>query len=147
MLSIAGYELDSGRRYDPDTNLWVAQARGGRMQVGLDPLGAETMGDIVAISFAEVGTRVARGEPLATIEAAKFVGPVAAPLSGVLAAVNEAVALEPGVVNGDPLGSWLVELAEVADGQLDRLVSGEASIRAWFEDAVEKFRRMGALAE
>jgi glycine cleavage system H protein len=143
MLTVAGYELDPDRRYDPDTNLWVAA--GG--SIGYDPLGAETTGDIVAISFAPVGTHVARGETLATVEAAKFVGPLSAPVAGTIAAVNDEVLAAPGRINADPLGVWLVELSGIEPADLDRLVSGADAITAWFEAAVERFRSEGALAE
>ncbi len=147
MFNVAGYELAEDRRYDPDTNLWV-QERGGRCaRVGFDPLGAETTGDIVAVSFMPVGTRVARGEPLATVEAAKFVGPLASPIGGTVIATNDDVQAAPGSVNSDPLGAWLVELDDVEDTDLDRLLSREEDVAAWFAGAVERFRREGAIAE
>jgi glycine cleavage system H protein len=146
-FTVAGYELAADRSYDPDTNLWVAALGAERVRVGLDPLGAETAGDIVAVSFTPVATRLARGEPLATIEAAKFVGPLATPVAGTVAAVNDEAAAAPASVSADPLGVWLVELADVDAGDLDRLVRGEDQISAWFEAAVERFRRGGAIAE
>jgi glycine cleavage system H protein len=147
MLTVAGYELATDRAYHPDTNLWVATGTGGRARIGYDPLGAETTGDIVAISFAPIGTRVARGQSLATVEAAKFVGPLAAPVGGTVAAVNDQVASAPATINADPLGSWLVELVDVEDAELAHLISGEEQIAAWFAGAVERFRREGAIAE
>jgi glycine cleavage system H protein len=146
-FTVAGYELAPDRRYDPDSNLWVAEQRAGRVRVGLDPLGAETTGDIVAVSFVPIGTRVTRGDALATVEAAKFVGPLGAPVGGVLLAVNGEVAAAPGKVNADPLAAWLVELGEVDTGDLERLLSGEPAVAHWFAGAVERFRRLGAIAE
>ncbi len=147
MLAVAGYELDASRRYQPETNLWVAERGGGRVRIGYDPLGAETTGDIVAISFAPVGSRLVRGDTFATVEAAKFVGPLAAPVGGTLVAINADVVQAPGRVNVDPLGTWLAELGDVDDVDLDALLTDEASISVWFADAVQRFRREGALAE
>lgn len=148
MLVVAGYTLDLERRYDPGTNLWVAELGDrDRARIGYDPLGAETTGDIVAISFAPIGTALNAGETFATVEAAKFVGPVATPIAGALVAVNERAAAAPGEINADPLGTWLVELADVDTAALDRLLAGEEAIRAWFAAAVERFRREGAIAE
>lgn len=143
MFTVAGYQLDPDHRYDPETNLWVA-ADG---RVGYDPLGAQTAGDIVAISFAPVGAAVARGEPVATVEAAKFVGPLPAPVGGTLAAVNERALAAPASVNADPLAVWLVKLAEIEPADLDRLVCGRDAIAAWFTQAAERFRREGVIAE
>lgn len=145
-FTVAGYELASDRRYDPDTSLWV-QELDGRSRVGFDPLGAETAGDIVAVSFVPVGSRVPRGEPLATVEAAKFVGPLVSPVGGTVSATNDEVQAAPGSVNVDPLGTWLVELEDVDGADLERLLSGEEDVAAWFQGAVERFRREGALAE
>jgi glycine cleavage system H protein len=147
MLTVAGYVLASDRAYDPETNLWVATREGARARIGYDPLGAETTGDIVAISFAAVGTRLERGQSLATVEAAKFVGPLAAPVGGTVAAVNDEIVGAPGLINADPLGAWLVELRDVEDAEFERLISGEERIAAWFAGAVERFRREGAIAE
>ncbi len=147
MLTVAGYELDVDRRYDAGTNLWVAEQRGGTVRMGYDPLGAETTGDIVAISFTPIGTRLARGDTLATVEAAKFVGPLAAPVSGTVVAINEDVLAAPGRINADPLGAWLAELGDVEPDDLEALLSGTAAISAWFAGAVERFRREGAIAE
>jgi glycine cleavage system H protein len=146
-ITVAGYELALDRRYDPAANLWVKSLSDGRVRVGLDPLGAETTGDIVAISFAAVGSVVARGEPLATVEAAKFVGPLAAPLGGTLVGANEALANAPGAINSDPLGTWVVELADVDQGQLAELLCEREQIEAWFAEAVQRFRRQGAIAQ
>lgn len=145
-FTVAGYELACDRAYDPDTNLWV-QERGDRVRIGLDPLGAETAGDIVAVSFPAGGVRVARGEPLATIEAAKFVGPLAAPVAGTVAAANDQALTAPSAINLDPLGVWLVELEGVDPADLDRLLRDEERIASWFEAAVERFRREGAISE
>jgi glycine cleavage system H protein len=146
-FTVAGYELAADRRYDPVGNLWVAQDASRRVRIGLDPLGAETAGDIVAISFVAPGTRLERGASLATIEAAKFVGPIASPVGGTVHAVNDALLADPGAINSDPLGSWLVELDGVDAVELEQLLAGEEAIAGWFAGAVERFRREGALAE
>lgn len=147
MFTVAGYTLDPDLAYDPETNLWVAALGDGRVRVGYDPLGAETTGDVVAIAFAAEGARLRRGEVLATVEAAKFVGPLLAPVGGVVAAANPNVLAWPGTVNADPLGIWLVELHDIEEGDLAALVHGEDAIGRWFAQAVERFRHQGAIAE
>jgi glycine cleavage system H protein len=147
-ITVAGYELAGDRRYDPDSNLWVAPGAGARrVRIGLDPLGSEIMGDIVAVSFAEVGAGLRRGDAFATLEAAKFVGPLLAPVAGRLAAVNEAAVADPGSLNSDPLGTWLIELEEVQDAELAGLLCDPEEIARWFEQALDRYRREGAIAE
>ncbi|MHB8657607.1 MAG: glycine cleavage system protein H [Solirubrobacteraceae bacterium] len=146
MFTVEGYTLAVDLRYDPETNLWIEMQDPGSARVGFDPLGAETTGDIVAISFIPVGTSVRKGEPLASVEAAKFVGPLNAPLSGTLLATNDELVSDPGAINSDPFGSWLVELGELEAGEVEALVSGRERIAPWFKAAVERFRKQGMIA-
>jgi len=146
-VTVEGYELALDRLYDLQANLWVAPQGSRRARVGYDPLGAETTGDVVAISFPAPGERVARGGVLATVEAAKFVGPVRAPVGGVVAAVNERLHAQPGLINSDPLDAWLVELDEVQTGELEELLLSREARCERFAAAVARFRRQGAIAQ
>ena len=94
-LDFGGYELRLDRSYDPDTHLWVQQAGDGRVRVGFDALTADTYGALAQLLMSPIGTTVQRGEEFGSLEAAKFVGPLTAPVSGVLAAVNDAVLADP----------------------------------------------------
>lgn len=147
VFQVGPYTLAADRLYDPDRHLWVALVEPGRARVGYDPLGRETAGDVVALSLAEPGTRVSRGGELGTVEAAKFVGPLASPLTGAVLARNEAVLAAPGLLNDDPLEHWLVELAVEEPEQLEALLEGEAAVSAWFAAEVQRFREQGAIAE
>ena len=82
MIAVNGYRLAADRYYDRETHLWVDIGASAAVRCGFDPLGSETSGDIVAVSFEPVGARVERGEAFGSLEAAKFVGPMIAPLSG-----------------------------------------------------------------
>lgn len=132
--------------YDARTHVWLAPPAGGRARCGLDALEAQSVGDIVALSFVPVGTRVARGEGFGSLEAAKFVGPLIAPVSGVVCAHNAAVFASPALVNRDPLGAWLIELELADDRELDALLHDEAEIRAWLERERARYRDQGAIA-
>jgi len=157
MITVAGYELDEARRYGAEGNLWVADvdacadagaiAVAGVVRLGLDPLGAQSSGDIVAISFAAVGSLLAPRATFATVEEAKFVGPLRTPAGGRLRAFNEQALQAPGAINADPLGVWLVELVDVRATELDTLVCGEAALRAWFERSLARLRNEGMIAE
>jgi glycine cleavage system H protein len=147
MISVAGYELDDGLAYDAEHNLWVQRLSASVVRVGYDPLGAEATGDIVAISLPAVGSEAESGAPLATIEAAKFVGPLPAPVGGTVLAVNDSLVGLPGAINADPYGSWIVELGGVSGGDMNGLVSGVESVSRWFADAVARYRAQGVIAE
>ncbi len=146
---VRGYRLALDRAYDPVSHLWVLGLEDGGVRVGLDPLGVEANGTLAELSLRPPGTEVRRGEPLGELEAAKFVGPIPAPVSGVVRAVNAAAVLDPGLVEGDPLGAgWLVELTPRSpQAELAELLSGAEAVVPWFEAEVDAYRRMGVLAE
>jgi glycine cleavage system H protein len=139
--------LGRDRAYDPDTHVWVKREPGGRVRLGLDPLGIETMGSLAHVDIVPVGTAIVRSEPVGTLEAEKFVGPLECPVSGTVVAVNAAAVADPRTVHADPLATWLLEL-DPADYEYEAaaLVAGD-DIAAWFADEVADHRRRGVLAE
>lgn len=145
---VAGYAVDLGLAYDPATHMWVDLASPGTVRAGLDPLGVETSGTLAALGFVGVGTAVARGEALGSLEAEKFVGPVLAPVSGIVTAVNGEVLAHPGAVEADPYEAWLVEIQPADLGsEIAFLVQGPAQVKSWFAAQVAEYKRMGVLAE
>jgi len=103
---------------------------------------------VVAVSFEPEGTRIERGQAFGSLEAAKFVGPLIAPLSGTIRGHNEAVLMRPGLVNQDPLAHWLIELEPSdSEGELTLLLHRQPEVRAWFAREVERFKSQGAVAQ
>lgn len=147
---VAGFEVRTDVAYDRDSHLWLEVLDSGRVAVGLDPLVVESNGTLAAVAFGAIGGHVARGEPFGSLEAEKFVGPLTAPLEGVLAAVNSDVVAQPSLVHTDPYGAWLAEL-EPSDAERDRAlrawISGEDAVRSWFAAEVAEYRLKGVLAE
>ena len=147
VIAVSGYRLAAGRYYDRETHLWAEVLESRSVRCGFDPLGCETSGDVVAVSFEPAGTRVERGRAFGSLEAAKFVGPLIAPLSGTIQTHNEAVLAHPGILNQDPLSHWLVEIEpERLDDELPLLLHDSADVREWFEREVERFRQQGMVA-
>jgi glycine cleavage system H protein len=147
-VEIDGYVLALDRAYHPDDHLWVQLLGDGRARVGIDPLGIETSGTLAQLAFEPVGAAVGRGEPFGSLEAAKFVGPLVAPVSGTITAHNDDALADPSLVERDPLGAgWLVELAGPAiDDELALLVRGDG-VRPWFEGKLGDYRLRGVIAE
>ncbi len=144
LIAIDGYRLAAGRHYDRETHLWIDAGAGGTARCGFDPLGAETSGDVVAVSFEPAGSRVERGEAFGSLEAAKFVGPLIAPLSGTIRTHNEAVLFRPGLINQEPLDHWLIEIEpDRLEAELPLLLHDAEEVRAWFEDEIERFQQEG----
>jgi glycine cleavage system H protein len=144
-LDFGGYELRLDRSYDPDTHMWVQPIADGRVRVGFDALTADTYGALAQIAMSHAGTSVERGDPFGSLEAAKFVGPLTAPVTGVVAAVNGEVLADPEMVLLDPYGRGWLAVFTVA-GPAPELVDGEDA-RTWFAREVADYREKGLVAE
>ena len=148
VIKVGPYELDEVRYFAPDTHLWAAPTSATRVRCGFDPLGAETCGDIVALSFEAPGTRLARGDAFGYVEAAKFVGPLLAPVAGVITGHNPEPLANPVLLNSDPMEHWMVELeSPVLESDLRDLVHGRSAVADWFTRELARLERQGMIAE
>lgn len=150
MTKVQGFPLAlDGRRYVPETHMWVKDAGPDRLRIGLDPLGVETNGTLAQVSLVAAGTLVAAGRPFGHVEAAKFVGPLLSPISGTVVAVNEAALVDPAIVERDPLfAGWLVEVAAVrAAEELAPLLAAPDAIVDWYTAKIDEYRLKGVIAE
>jgi len=145
---VAGFQVALDRAYDPAGHFWVSMVGPERARVGLDALGVETSGTLAQLAFLAVGEQLKRGEAFGSLEAAKFVGPLASPVSGTVVATNDAVVADPALVERDPYGAgWLVELELADPAELRDLISGADVVPVWFAGEVEDYRLKGVLAE
>src|SRR5262252_3833583 len=76
--------------------------------VGITPFAQEKLGDLVFVDLPDVGRKLDKGAVAATVESVKAASDVYAPVAGDVTAVNDRLAQEPGLVNGEPTGNgWL----------------------------------------
>jgi glycine cleavage system H protein len=96
--------------------VWARLEADGAVTLGMTDPAQTRCGQIVSVRFKAVGRQVRRGQSLATIESAKWVGPFPAVLSGEIAAANEAgFRADLLAANRDPYGrGWLVRLRPTA---------------------------------
>lgn len=137
--------LPSDRHYDPTSHLWAqVDPATGRVLVGIDTLGLAALGDLAYITLQAVGMPVRRGESIGTLEAAKMTGDIIAPVSGVIAARNDAAVRNPALVNESPYDEgWLIALEpEDWPGESPLLVSGDA-LPAWVEAENQRYHEQG----
>lgn len=109
---------------------WVAGdlGEGDEVTVGITEHAADALGDIVYVEGPAVGDTVVAGEMCGELESTKAVSELYSPVSGTVAAVNEALAATPEDVNRDPYGAgWIfkVELTAPAQGLLGAAAYGE----------------------
>ncbi len=87
------------------------------VRVGITDYAQDALGDIVFVQLPQVGDEVGPAAPMGEIESTKSVSDLNAPVAGVVAAVNEALADAPETINADPYGAgWLVEISVAGEG-------------------------------
>lgn len=124
--------------YDGATHVWVRHDdRGG--VTGLDALALESFGDIAYVTLSAPGAVVKRGQPMGTIEAAKMVDELLAPISGTIVARNDNALSNPGLISDDGYGDgWLAIIAPSDwDAEAAQLVHGSA-LAAWVEAEADR---------
>lgn len=128
MSSDRTFEVPHDRHYDREHHLWAScDADSGRIRVGIDAIGLESLGELAYVSLQETNTKVVKGGAMGTLEAAKMTTTIAAPVTGTIVARNDEILSQPTLVNSDPYGGgWLVEI-EPAMWEADaaELVSGD----------------------
>ncbi len=136
------YDVPLDRHYEKTHHLWALQdAATGRVRVGIDAIGLESLGELAFVSLHDTDTRVSRGDAIGSLEAAKMTTSIAAPISGTIAARNNAVLRDPMLVNSDPYGDgWLLEIEPSRwDTEAALLVSGDA-IAGWVAAETERLQ-------
>jgi glycine cleavage system H protein len=89
---------------------WV-RISGRTARVGITDHAQDALGDVVYVQLPDLDVLVEAGDAVADIESTKSVSAIYAPLSGVIAAVNDALSDAPELVNTDPYGEgWIFEL-------------------------------------
>jgi glycine cleavage system H protein len=135
MASVKNCNLPDDLLYNVENNVWARREPDGTVTVGMTAYACALAGDIVAYTPKKVGRAIDLNKSLATVESGKWVGPVKAPVTGEVTAINDALAGNPKGINADPYGNgWLVKLKPSAwDAESKSLVTGAAVAKA-FED-------------
>ncbi len=145
MAHYDGITLPDDLYYQPDDHLWV-RLDGTHAWVGLDDMAQRSAGTISAVRLKPAGRPIAKGKPFGTMEAGKYVGPLKAPISGLVIEINPDVMSQPGLLNQDPYGkAWLLLIEpEDAARDLAGLISG-ADLQPWLTTSVTDWRQRGLL--
>lgn len=122
----------SDTRYTKDHE-WL-RIEGDVVTVGVTDHAQEQLGDVVYVELPEAGKSFKKGDEAAVVESVKAASEVYAPVSGEIAAANEALADAPETVNSDPMGEgWFFKLKLADRSELDGLMD-EAAYKAYVEE-------------
>ena len=105
---------------------WI-RVDGSVATVGITRHAQEQLGDIVFVELPSVGATTEAGASFGTIESVKAVSDLFAPLSGVVSAINEALADKPELVNESCYDrGWLIRLRPSNPSELQALLDPTA---------------------
>ncbi len=108
------------RRYHEE-HIWISESDG-EVTVGITDYAQNELGDIIYVELPEAGSSMTEGQPFATIESAKAVQDLLAPLSGKVIRANEELLDIPELINEGPYeAGWLVVVAP-EDFEPDKLM-------------------------
>ena len=134
MATVRGCNLPDDLYYNVDNNVWARREADGTLTIGMTAYACSLAGEIVSYTPKKVGKEIEQNKSVCTVESGKWVGPVKAPVTGEIMAINPDVTAKPGTINADSYGSgWLVKLKPNNwDAESTALVTGSA-VAAGFE--------------
>ena len=94
---------------------WVKVVNDTTIRFGITDYAQDALGDIVFVSLPAAGSNVTAGSTCGEIESTKSVSDIYAPVSGTVAARNDAVETAPETLNTDPYGNGWIADVTVAD--------------------------------
>ena len=126
--------------YWPEKHVWARPEADGTVTIGVTDAAQHLAGALIAATPKEAGKPLKKGKSAGTVESGKWVGPVTAPFSGTVVAMNAAVKANPGILNSDPYGAgWFLRAApENWDAEKADLVTGDEAIQKYTEYLVSQ---------
>ncbi len=136
MATIRGCNLPQELYYLIDKHVWARSLEGGLIRVGMTSVAAKLAGgklNAITVKLKNIGQEIKQGKSVATVESSKFVGPVPAPVSGILVRANEKVAADPNLAVSDPYGEgWIAEIKPTSwESEMGDLATGDSGIAAY----------------
>jgi glycine cleavage system H lipoate-binding protein len=139
LRSVAGVSYRPGVAYAPG-HTWLARRRAGAMEIGIDDIAQRLLPAVTAVEVPRAGTRLERGDVVATLSGGGREIQVRTPVPGTVAGVNAAVVRDPALVKREGYGrGWLVVLTP-SDATWTALPQGIAA-EGWMARESRRFSR------
>jgi glycine cleavage system H protein len=139
-MEIQGYNLPDELYYE-ENHFWVKE-EGDLIVMGMDDFAQKMAGEIVYVQLPDEGKALSAGKKFAKIESGKWLGKVFAPVSGELAAVNEELETNPGLINEECYGKgWLYKIKPSDRNELSNLIHGADAVEKWMVAEIEKYKK------
>jgi glycine cleavage system H protein len=118
---------------------WTLPLQEGAVRAGVDSLVARALGTVSRVTLPAVGEWVKAGSPLFHMELHGRSITIPSPVSGRVAAVNESLREQPGIVATDPYGKGWVCSLELSQPALQVMPFGRKAA-LWLEQEVARFQ-------
>jgi glycine cleavage system H protein len=97
---------------------WVRDLGDGVVRIGITDHAQSQLGDVVFVQLPAAGDEVTAGSAVGEVESTKSVSDIYAPVSGTVAAVNDALEANPELVNSAPYeAGWMIEVRLAGDAR------------------------------
>jgi glycine cleavage system H protein len=137
-MEIQGYNMPEDLYYE-ENHFWVKE-EGDLLVMGMDDFAQKMAGEVVYIQLPEEGKGLTAGKKFAKIESGKWLGKVYAPVDGELAAVNEELETNPGLINEDCYGKgWMYKIKPENKADVKNLIHGADALKKWVLAEIEKY--------
>lgn len=109
------------------TGLWIEE-KDGVVRIGLSEKGQDDVGEVMFVELPKFGEQLRIGGNLLSVEGAKAVSEIAAPITGTIQKVHDELEDKPEKLNStDREDNWIIELTNVSG-----FTSAEFSDDPWF---------------
>lgn len=137
-MEIQGYNLPDELYYE-ENHFWVRD-EGDILVMGMDDFAQQMAGEIVYVQLPDEGKIIKAGKKFAKMESGKWLGKVFGPVNGELAAVNEELEENPGLINEDCYGKgWIYKIKPDDKAELQNLLKEPGEIEKWLLADIEKY--------
>jgi len=139
-MQISGYEFPDDLYYDK-LHSW-ARVDGNVITQGMTEFGQAIAQEIMFVESPRAGRDVEQGQTFMSMESGKWVGRIAALVTGKISEVNEELEWEPTLVNESPFeDGWLVKIEMSDAAELGNLMKADSpEFKAFIEEEAEKYK-------
>lgn len=108
-----------------ESHEWV-RAENGTAEIGITDYAQKSLGNIVYVDMPDEDDEVSQNEEFGAVESVKAASDLYSPVSGTVTEKNDALEDEPGLLNKDPYGNWIIRVSLSDLSELDSLMDADA---------------------
>lgn len=116
-------KVQEGLFYSEDHD-WL-KVEGNIAVIGISDEAQHQLGEVVYVDLPQEGDELTAGDTYGVIESVKAASDSHTPVSGTVVAVNELLEDDPGALNQDPYGTWVLKVEMSDPSEVDKLMDAK----------------------